>query len=599
MKWTGIGLALILQAQLGACAVAMSGAADAGFQPRRELPALDSLDALRGPQHGQSGLRRSSALQSLDLEPSLPLLGQNTAPLGDDLIFTPDAEAIAYAIYRFDPPGALISLEAAGSAGPAGLWLLIADFSSGTWGSLSDLSSGTATLPFSAVGDPVSPAGHVYVAAVCAPISGSPQTVLTSLLLNCDAAPPGPVYYVAMPADGGNDGNDGSFDHPWATLQHAADLVVANDTVIVRPGQYAGFMLERSGSPGQPIRFNAEPGAEISSDNPTTSDGINLENWGGGGPDSVHDIVIHGFTVSSATRAGIRVVGTEEDPAHDIVISDNISRDNGKWGILSGFVDKLTVEGNTCSGSLDEHGIYLSNSGDGNIVRRNHCYGNNASGIQFNADASLGGDGTMSNALIEYNICHDNGVAGGAALNLDGVADSLIRGNLLYDNHATGLVIYNGDGQGSRDNRVFCNTILQPADGRWCITIGTSPGNQLFGNILLSDHSFRGAIDIDSASLPGFGSDYNILAPRFSIDDSGSLDLGDWQSASGQDAHSAVQSAAELFVNPGGKDFHLRAGSPGIDFLSSLAPGLPPEDIEARPRPQGSAYDAGAYEYAE
>lgn len=599
LNWILLGPALVVA--LTACS---AGKAAPPPPALNGLPGVAELDAYgagpRGPgAWAGKSLRAVSATQVVDLLPSLPLLSQNAGPAGDDLLLAPGAGAIAYGIYRFDPPGTLISLEAEGSAGPAGLWLLIADYGSGQWDSLTDLAPGPANIPFSGIGNPTSDAGHVYIAVVAAADTGLPQSRLTSLALNYDALPPGPTYYVAMPADGGNDSNDGSQAHPWATLQHAADTVIANDTVVVLPGQYQGFMLQRSGLPGQPISFLAEPGAEITSDNPTTPDGINIENWGDGGPDSVHDIEIHGFTVTGASRAGIRIVGAEDEPGHDIVISDNISRDNGKWGILSGFVDTLTVEGNTCSGSLDEHGIYLSNSGDGNLARRNHCYGNNASGIQFNADASLGGDGTMSDAVIEYNICHDNGVAGGAALNLDGVADSLIRGNLLYNNHASGIVIYNGDGQGSQNNKVLNNTVLQAADGRWALLIGSSPGNSLRNNILLSNHPTRGALTItDPLGLSGLDSDYNIAIDRFSPDDSTVLSLAQWRAQTGHDAHSAVHSAAELFVNAPGGDFHLEAGSPAIDFGSSADPDLPGEDIDALLRPQGSAIDAGAYEFA-
>src|SRR4051812_41357264 len=49
------------------------------------------------------------------------------------------------------------------------------------------------------------------------------------------------TYYVAT---GGNDGSDGSAGSPFKSLQKAADMVVAGDTVIVRAGTYgAGFVL--------------------------------------------------------------------------------------------------------------------------------------------------------------------------------------------------------------------------------------------------------------------------------------------------------------------------------------------------------------------
>jgi len=79
--------------------------------------------------------------------------------------------------------------------------------------------------------------------------------------------------------NGGSDGADGaSVATAWATLPHAADEVGPGDTVHVLDGSYQGFYLETSGMPGSPITFKAEGSAvQITSDNPTTPDGINLE----------------------------------------------------------------------------------------------------------------------------------------------------------------------------------------------------------------------------------------------------------------------------------------------------------------------------------
>jgi len=47
-------------------------------------------------------------------------------------------------------------------------------------------------------------------------------------------------YFVSP---GVNDNNPGTNASPWQTLQHAADQVAAGDTVTVRAGTYAGFVL--------------------------------------------------------------------------------------------------------------------------------------------------------------------------------------------------------------------------------------------------------------------------------------------------------------------------------------------------------------------
>lgn len=67
------------------------------------------------------------------------------------------------------------------------------------------------------------------------------------------------TYYVAPPplGDDANTGTDSS--QPWATIQNAADTMVAGDTVLVASGTYDERILTvRDGSPGNFITFQAE-----------------------------------------------------------------------------------------------------------------------------------------------------------------------------------------------------------------------------------------------------------------------------------------------------------------------------------------------------
>jgi hypothetical protein len=169
----------------------------------------------------------------------------------------------------------------------------------------------------------------------------------------------------------------------------------------------------------------------------------------------------------------------------------------------------------------------------------------------------------------------------------------------LYDNHATGIAIFQQDGAVcSRDNRVLNNTILNESDGRWAITLGHTScvNNKLFNNILYTAHSFRGSIELPDDAISGFESDYNIVMNRFSIDDGSSIiNLGQWQ-ALGYDTHSILINLSQLFVDIGNDDYHLAAGSQAIDVGVTL-PDVP-VDLDGRPRPAGSAFDIGAYEYS-
>ncbi len=190
------------------------------------------------------------------------------------------------------------------------------------------------------------------------------------------------------------------------------------------------------------------------------------------------------------------------------------------------------------SRSQAEHGIYVGNSGDRPVIRHNLIWGNNANGIHMNGDLSQGGDGIISGALVEGNIIHDNGVAGGSGINCDGVQSSIIRNNLLYNNHASGISLYQIDGgQPARNNQILNNTIIEASDARWAINIqNASTGNIVLNNILYNLHSFRGSIDISADSLPGFVSDSNVVMDRFSTDGGSTrLTLAAWRSATGQD----------------------------------------------------------------
>src|SRR5262245_44057303 len=384
--------------------------------------------------------------------------------------------------------------------------------------------------------------------------------------------------------NGGNDSLDGtSLATAWVTLGHAADVVNPGDTVHVQNGNYQGFYLSRSGSAGNPITFIADGSAvQITADNGTTPDGINIE-----GADYV---VIDGFIVNNRTRAGIRTALSQF-----VTVRNCHTGNNGRWGIFSGFADDFTIEFNETHHSIAEHGIYVSNSGDRPVIRGNVSHDNQANGIHMNGDLSQGGDGLISNALVERNIIYGNGAGGGSGINMDGVTNSVVRNNLLYDNHASGISLYQIDGAaGSSGNLVVNNTIVNAADGRWCVNINSaSSGNTVVNNILYNYHSFRGVITIDTSSRPGFVSDYNSLMDRFSID-AGDTVIGfaAWQ-ALGYDAHSFLSTPPALFLDPG-TDFHLLLSAPAID--AGTAAGAPAIDLEGSPRPVGVAVDLGAYE---
>lgn len=382
----------------------------------------------------------------------------------------------------------------------------------------------------------------------------------------------------------GNDAAAGTSAAPWRTLQHAADVVQAGDSVTVRVGTYVGFDLRTDGTAASRITFQAEAGVAINARNARTPDGINLE-----GADYV---TIEGFALNGLPRAGIRSVLNQH-----VTIRNNTADSNGTWGIFTGFSDDLLIENNVTTRSVAEHGIYVSNSGDRPVIRNNLIWGNRGNGIHMNGDLSQGGDGLISGALVERNTIYDNGRGGGSGINADGVQSSRIQNNLLYNNHASGISLYRIDGAaGSKNNIVVNNTVVQAADGRWALNIQSgSTGNTVYNNILYNNHSFRGSIDVSQDSLPGLTSNYNAVMDRFTTNGGNSvLTLAQWRSATGQDANSIIATPSALFVSVAGNDYHLSATSPAIDRgTATLAPTT---DRDGNPRPSGGGWDIGAYE---
>ena len=420
------------------------------------------------------------------------------------------------------------------------------------------------------------------------------------------------TYYVST---SGSDGNGGtSAGSAWATLQKAANTVLAGDTVHVAAGTYRGFNLTstHSGTASSRISFLADPGATINQRNATTADGINLE-----GADYV---TIDGFTLvgtpdPAATRAGIRVVGSDPNNTalynKGAIITNNVARNWGVWGIFTSHADNVDIENNQCSGSAQQHGIYVSNASVSPIIRHNISYSNAACGIHMNGDLSSGGTGLITGAIVENNTLYNNGggsafsTGGGSAINCDGVQSSVIQNNLLYNNHASGISLYAIDAAaGAINDRVINNTIIMASDAKSALNIqNASTGTTIFNNILYDNNpaNTRGSINISTDSLPGMVSDWNFVDPRF-LTDVLTMNLASWRTNTGQDTHSTSLTSVQmqaLFGNYSGNDFSLAAGSAAIDkgvstFNSKSAPAY---DIINMSRPQGPQWDVGAYEY--
>lgn len=401
-------------------------------------------------------------------------------------------------------------------------------------------------------------------------------------------------------ATNGSDANEGTSGQPWLTIQHAVENVAPGDVIEVHDGTYAGARIETSGLPRAFITLRAATGANVVIDQPGPNNvhdsNLEIESW----DSAISFWVIEGLEVKDAPNWGIDLRGGAAEHAHHVVIRGNHVHHNGvssiKTGIFTAFADHISIEDNE-SNNNGEHGVYVSNSGDHFRVTGNLLHHNQRCGVHMNGDLSQGGDGQLSAGLVEGNTIWENGPQGCAGINMDGVSRTLIRGNLLYDNHAGGITLYATDGASCSYNIwIVHNTVIQASDGRWVVHVGAGgcTGNRVYNNILVTRHGFRGAFEFEDGVPVGWESDYNILANAFTDDDAAStMDLAEWQ-ALGFDQHSTTASLAALFVDPAADDYRLVIGSPAIDAGVRLPIGG--RDIDGSRYSNGAGPDVGSDE---
>lgn len=424
------------------------------------------------------------------------------------------------------------------------------------------------------------------------------------------------TWYVAPLGSGGNDANPGTLSQPFNTLTQASNVAGPGDLVYVRAGTYfyAGQQfIYCVGNSSNWITFKAYPDEAAVFDfagQSGTGDSIVI-----GG----QYIAFENFEVKNSPRNGISGWGA----AH-LKILDINTHDNQFSGIFVGYSSLGTVQDIVVSDCLVHDNVLMNqpetltawpaalmvDKCQGTTVLNNTCYHNYGEGIVL--------DLTDSGAVVQ-NQLHDNYAAG---LYLDNTTKTVVSKNFIYTNYDAAF-FKNGQpcpGIGNANetyttpnpldaNQIINNVVLH---GCYCLWYGNFlSGGGLRDYVVANNVFYNGdcsTLRIDSDA----GHVNNLFVNNIIYQDAGNgliqlpsqmgafnFNHNAWYNGSpGAAAGPGDVALPPLFVNPGANTaagYALQPASPLIDAGASVS--QVGDDYAGTLRPQGAAYDIGAFEY--
>lgn len=455
----------------------------------------------------------------------------------------------------------------------------------------------------------------------------------------------GSVYYVEK---GGSNGWDGSLEHPWQTIQKAADTMVAGDTVYIKEGVYTERVVaQQSGSPEKFVTYMAYPGHKSVIDAGGTGaafsivgksyikiDSLEIKNAGGWGilvEDSTN-IEIRNVKVSYSNWENIQIRGDSSQVLlencevshsqnysgidiyqyngrpHHVTVRNCTAHHNEQFaGIGSEQADNLIIDSTVCYNN--RLGVDIG-SGDKNIIRNNTVY-NCETGIALssNEDSEVY-ENTIYNIKNEaiYSYCFS--VHGEAHIRnkwyrnivyncgfgiyeskwdrqpIEGISsDHEFYNNLFYNIGTHGTYRVPFYFQGSTGIKFRDNTIYMNPNYD-AVQFLQGAINSKIENNIISISGDKSPIIMDSSSSSGAVVDYNCYHNRAGT-------------VTGSEEHSIAKDPK--FVDVPGHDFHLQKTSPCVD-VGDPATGAD-FDLDGRQSPQDGdgdgdpIVDMGAYEY--
>ena len=403
----------------------------------------------------------------------------------------------------------------------------------------------------------------------------------------------------------GNDASACRQASPCRTFARALPLLRAGDTLLVRGGTYAqdirsAVIAMANGTATARITVQNFIGETVWIQ-PST--GCNVLNLTGVMYWTFQGINIDGRNLSCGIYATNGVYVQDAVGGSHIILRDLEVRDisnnsapldqdtGGAQGVQSGYgiqLINLNVHGThkRYGDYKGEHCVYM---GGDTIIDGGQYHNCGVAGIQFN-DSALRADhptgGMIRNARIyKAGRCIESpGPCHGGASGIVLYANQRLHkvyNNLIYDNRGPGIQI---GWTNTHDNQVLNNTIVGNAGN--CLGIGSGYANVFVLRTIARNNVCKnngGGIVLTVAANNSYVQN-NIIH--------GSTGITNSSSGSTVSANLLTD---PLLVNIATQDFHLQATSPAINMGTSTAPTVT-TDFAGIPRPQGAAYDIGAYE---
>lgn len=289
--------------------------------------------------------------------------------------------------------------------------------------------------------------------------------------------------------NGSNDNSGLSLDEAFKTIQYAADFAMPGDTIWVNDGVYnEAVTIKSSGFENLWITFKA-----INQHKAVVSN-----SWGDCFKVDANYIVIDGFSLTTSAMYGSGIAGVQG--RHHLTVINNYIHDCGQSGIQTWGNDYLTIENNITArnGWIMPHaGSGISIYGGGrsddkpgirNIIRNNISFSNDNGPNTAKTD----GNGIIIDDLICSQDWHDPNVCKPNDYNS---VQTLVEGNLCFNNGGRGIQIYLSVNVIIRNNTLFHNSTRQdPSTWRGEIGVSNSDSLTIVNNIAVCNTKMEAPI---------------------------------------------------------------------------------------------------------